>query len=58
VKDAEETYEPVVPMRTENRRLKCPGTRRREAGNKTTYRSKEHDETRNSEKRCQQNLTE
>jgi hypothetical protein len=37
----EEAYEPVVPIRTGNWRLRCPGTRRREAGNKTTHRSKE-----------------
>lgn len=37
----EEPYEPVVPMTTGNRMLKCTGTRTREGGNKTTYRSKE-----------------
>src|SRR5262245_14016697 len=40
-KEAEETYEPVVPMRTGNCGLRCRRTRRREAGNKTTHRSKE-----------------
>jgi RNA-directed DNA polymerase len=40
-KEAEEAYEPVVPMRTGNCGLRCRRTRRREAGNKTTHRSKE-----------------
>jgi RNA-directed DNA polymerase len=40
-KEAEEAYEPVVPRTTGNRRLKRAGTRTREAGNKTTHRTKE-----------------
>jgi hypothetical protein len=40
-KEAEEAYEPVVPTRTGNCGLRCRRTRRREAGNKTTHRSKE-----------------
>src|SRR5262249_27383595 len=37
----EEAYEPVVPTRTGNWMLRCAGTRRSEAGNKTTHRSRE-----------------
>ena len=56
--DEEETYEPVVLMTTGNQKLRCPGTRTREGGNKTTHRSKETLRYTDIEEECQQNLNE